>query len=440
MSDATNRRVAVVGGGPAGLTAAWTLHRAGVGGVTVFEAGASVGGKVRSVQIDDRSYELGAYVVTQAYDTVLELTEAVGLTDRLVQAPERYVIDVAGAHGLRSFGDFLKDERGLAHGVLALFGWMQEMLEHRELYAPGLSQADPTELFVPFTEYEQEERVEAIGHLFRPVFCSLGYGYYEDTPAMYVLKFIDWAKVQIVLKSALGVKQDWPRMFDCGFQELWRQVGERLDVRTNSPVTRISPTESGLVEVHTSDGCHHVFDEVILAVSPVRAVPLLHDYPARRSMLERFQTLDYRATLFRATGLDAVKGVTAYIAEHQVPETIGRTLLISQPWPENPDLFLSYAFAGPDQDEAHIRRTLAEDVAALGGELVSVEHHQSWPDYFPHLGTHALRDGVHTQLEALQGRGGLTLVGGLMNFETVEDSAAYAKQTAQALLARWARS
>ena len=46
--------VVIVGGGMAGLSAAWTLHRQGIP-VTVLEKTEHVGGVVRSVRMNDHS-------------------------------------------------------------------------------------------------------------------------------------------------------------------------------------------------------------------------------------------------------------------------------------------------------------------------------------------------------------------------------------------------
>src|SRR5439155_943128 len=56
-------RVAVVGGGPAGLAAAYRLTAAGVPTV-VFEAGSSIGGLARSMEIWGQPVDLGAHMFT----------------------------------------------------------------------------------------------------------------------------------------------------------------------------------------------------------------------------------------------------------------------------------------------------------------------------------------------------------------------------------------
>lgn len=74
------RRVVVVGAGFAGLAAALTLRRHGIG-VVVFEARDRVGGRVHSQALADGSViELGAEFILPRHETVRRLAEELGLT------------------------------------------------------------------------------------------------------------------------------------------------------------------------------------------------------------------------------------------------------------------------------------------------------------------------------------------------------------------------
>ncbi|WP_268932222.1 FAD-dependent oxidoreductase [Nocardioides okcheonensis] len=58
MSERPPRRVVVIGGGIAGLGAAWDLQRAGVE-VTVVEKGDEIGGRCRSTRFAGQDVALG---------------------------------------------------------------------------------------------------------------------------------------------------------------------------------------------------------------------------------------------------------------------------------------------------------------------------------------------------------------------------------------------
>lgn len=424
-TDIDDLRIAVVGAGPAGLTAAWTLRELGYDRVTVFEREAEVGGKVRSVTVDGQSYELGAYVVTEEYDTVLNLVQRHGL--ELREAPPRMVLDITGEHGPRGFGSWLLDERGVGESILALLRYLKLTRRYAELYEPGLRRVPP-ELSTPFATFQHDRMIEPVGLLFQPVFCSLGYGYYEEMPALYPLKFMDRSKVGIVLRSALGVDQDWPKLFTEGFQGLWRAVASDLpDVRTSTAVTalrRVRGDGPTRVEV-TANGVTEVFDHVIFAASPDVARWLLDCTAEEEALLSQVRHLTYTATLFRAEDLDPLDGITGYVAQHQTPATRGRTLLVSSPHAGS-KVYLAYQLAGDDQDGQLLQAWLREDVVALGGRVTEVLEHARWR-YFPHVGPDAVAEGWHARMDDLQAADGLSWVGGALNFETVEDSAAQAR-------------
>lgn len=64
--------VAVVGGGWAGCAAALTLAEAGVA-VTLFEAGRTLGGRARAVELEGRRLDNGQHILLGAYEQTLQL-------------------------------------------------------------------------------------------------------------------------------------------------------------------------------------------------------------------------------------------------------------------------------------------------------------------------------------------------------------------------------
>ncbi|WP_460369294.1 protoporphyrinogen oxidase, partial [Actinocorallia lasiicapitis] len=77
------KHVAVVGGGIAGLSAAWYLHRAGLA-VTVLEGSPEVGGKLRTSELAGQPLDEGAESMLARRPEGLELVRELGLADRLV--------------------------------------------------------------------------------------------------------------------------------------------------------------------------------------------------------------------------------------------------------------------------------------------------------------------------------------------------------------------
>ena len=167
-----------------------------------------------------------------------------GTPAQLREAPPRYVVDIESGR-TRDFGDFLSDSYGTLTSLVSIARFLWLTVKHRDLYEPGLVGADPS-LRPRFSDYIRGRGIDPVAHLFRPVFCSLGYGYFEEIPALYVLKFLDRSKIIIVLKSALGIEQSWPRVFTTGFQSLWQAVADGVaDVWDSNALARILDAESG---------------------------------------------------------------------------------------------------------------------------------------------------------------------------------------------------
>lgn len=100
----TKARVAIIGGGIAGVNAAYRLKQSGVKS-TVYEATSRVGGRMYTARGEfsgELLCELGGELIDSNHVTLLALADELGLTldDRMADAPAGYVVDtwwVAGA-------------------------------------------------------------------------------------------------------------------------------------------------------------------------------------------------------------------------------------------------------------------------------------------------------------------------------------------------------
>jgi squalene-associated FAD-dependent desaturase len=86
LAVSVTAHVAVIGGGWAGCAAALTLAEAGVT-VTLLEAGRTLGGRARAVEVDGLSLDNGQHILLGAYEQTLQLIDRLHSTDGLWRLP-----------------------------------------------------------------------------------------------------------------------------------------------------------------------------------------------------------------------------------------------------------------------------------------------------------------------------------------------------------------
>ncbi len=421
-------RIAILGAGVAGLTAAEALRRRGYTDVVIYEAQDRVGGKVKTKMVDDRPYELGAYITLESDDEVLALIERHGVAVR--PALERRVHDLDAGGALLEFEDWQAKRFTTLQTAAAAARYLLLCAKHREIFCPGgFGDADP-ELFVPSDRFFADEGLEAVAWLYQPIMAGLGYGFYSETPALYAMRFIDPAKLAVLVRTLLD-RDSRVDMVTAGFEALWARVAEDHDVRLNHRVTAVRRSKQGhgwAVDV-TACGVVERFDRVITTISRPEMVHILDASTEERSLYGALRFNPYVTTLFRAEGL--AEGVTAYLGQHSTPETRGRLMIYSQPHTDR-DLYLGWQL-GERADAAGLAQALREDVAAVGGRVTAVEHQEFWPDYFPQVDGAALARGHFRDLDAQQGRQGTYYAGAMVDYELTGTAAAWA----QALVERY---
>ena len=75
-----NTRIAIIGAGPAGLSAGMYLEKKGYFNYTILEKNDHVGGKCNSPTYNGRRYEMGAIMGVPSYYAVHDVEEFAGIT------------------------------------------------------------------------------------------------------------------------------------------------------------------------------------------------------------------------------------------------------------------------------------------------------------------------------------------------------------------------
>jgi oxygen-dependent protoporphyrinogen oxidase len=417
-------RIAVVGAGPSGLMAAYTLKQQGYTNVTVFEQNNRVGGKVNSFHSGANISELGAVFASPDYTLVL------GLADKYHIPYTAYTLGQAilDEHGQKqTFESFLTSRYSLVQILGATVSYAAALTLFSGINRDGFALQAP-DLYLPMGQFAQKYGFAPIAELVKSIMIGFGYGYYETTPALYFMKLMGWL---VKIGGPMGLTPATYYTFPTGFQSIWEAVAAELNVKLNSQVTNIvrrgvfAPSR---VQIAINGGALQDFDAVIIS-APLNKVSNFMTLTAEETQLfSQVQIERYFVSLFAAGGLTPEEAL--FFHGNATPSQINHVNVWANRDHTSP-VFVGYQIADFTTPAAQITNILAQDVAGQGGGFGGLLLRQEWPDYFPHVNTQSLQQGFYERMELLQGKNNVFYVGGTMSFETVEHSARYAKSLVQ---------
>lgn len=251
-------RIAVIGAGPAGLTAALRLEQAGHV-VTVFEANAHVGGRTHSAHFGPRHHlDTGAGWLTSAYARTLALLDELGERWRLnpmrASGPQELLVD-----GERYLGNSApRTTRG--YPLIpptdrdAIHGWLKSLEDYPGDLRTGLD----------FDHEDAETHMQRVSeaatrYLFAPMFEGL-FAPLRDQSAEFLRSWV-----------ASGRVEYW--QVEDGMDAPFLELASHLDVRTGTPVATIRDDTVGIA-LETSTGTL-VFDGAVVAIPAPRAAHIV---------------------------------------------------------------------------------------------------------------------------------------------------------------------
>ena len=288
--DARLKRVAVVGGGWAGLAAAVELCAAGRNEVTVFEAAKQLGGRARSVELDGQLLDNGQHILSGAYRESLRLMRRVGADpDRLLA---RLPLDISFPRaGFQLRLPHLPAPFNLAIGLFGARGCAFS----EKLRAVRFTRALQARQF----KLEHDMRVDELLNRHQQT-GTLRRFFWEPLCLAALNTGPENASAQIfanVLRDSLGGARPATDLLlpttDLG--TLFPQAAARYieahggKIRRSTRVDAISPSTAGPgLAIH-----QEIFDDVIVAVAPQHAASLLADHPETAGVATQVASYTY---------------------------------------------------------------------------------------------------------------------------------------------------
>lgn len=275
----TRARVAVVGSGVAGLTAAWIISKSA--DVTLYEADARLGGHAdtHDVELDGRTYPADTGFIVhneRTYPVLLRLFDELGVQTRpsemsLSIRDDGARIEWAGALGLRG----LLPRPGLLLNARHLRMLVEIPRFHRrarrvlrDLEAGVVDESQTMEAFLRAGRFSDHFRRHFMEPLIAAVW-SCDPDRALEYPAVYLFRFLDHHGMLRVFGSPR-----W-RTVVGGSRTYVERVAERLhEVRCGVKVTQVVPDDAGAL-LTDGNGTTTRYDAVVIATHPGQALELL---------------------------------------------------------------------------------------------------------------------------------------------------------------------
>jgi len=296
-------------------------------------------------------------------------------------------------------------------------------------------QPDPEgDLAMPFEAFLRHHGLQSLARLFHVPVTNYGYGFLDEIPAAYALKYMRPGMLDAFIAYGLGRRQAIGWLPRVGYQGLMSALAADLGDCVRTGVRDIAVTRDERILVRIGDHPPETYDLLIVA-SP-DAATCLDLTEEEAGVLRRVTHRNYATVLLEADGIPP-GGYGFNLGEGGAvvaPRDRG-PLQMLRPWEDRPHV-ICYAYA---RDAAvgleDLVERCRETVERIGGQVREVLDARAW-SYFPHLDCAALREGQSDRLRALQRSHPRTRwAGSLFSFEIVEDAMAQAAHLVDTVLA-----
>jgi len=427
-------RVAIIGAGASGLTAAYELQKKGFTRITLYEGDSRIGGKVKTIEVDGREVELGAVIGLKDIRTLYRMAHDLGIAGISPLRPHAYVVtkNLAGEYDRTRLEKYWGGYSRVAVALgLVRFSRIVFGSRFKTVFRPGYYDLDPDLVNLTTAEFARKYRFESI---LEPIhaFCYMtGYGELDEVPAMFHMKLMkSLLNTRIGQLISFGFNSSF-YAFDEGFLKIWEGVRDHLvanglDLRLGSMVTHVErkarDRDRTSISV-TAGGTIQTFDRLIVTTSPDQTLQYMDSTPDERELFSRVSYFNYHTVVFKAEGLNEDEWVM--LRDNMSADRNGHLFTYYHDDPGT-KIYTGYQFNDWSKSQTQLNDVLRQDIAELGGSVTEIVTRESWK-YFPHMEPESLDVDYYPRLNALQGQNGTYYLGGLFAFETTTHCAQFAE-------------
>lgn len=450
-----NERICIIGGGPAGLAAGMYLEKKGYTNYQILEKDGEVGGKCHSPHYaskadgsDVRRFEEGAIMGCDSYFAVREaeifggssheggpelIREYKNAQGKLIYPfePKKNIFAIPMLLKMKKqvkrLGELLETKyqgydvtghRGLASGKFD--GPSPATPEMKTIQGENPNLKD---LMLPFKDFCALNKVELVQKIWIGPFTAFGYGYFDEIPAAYVLKYLDF---HTLIEFINGRLWTWKE----GTQSIWEGVDAHLKnhARLNCNITKVE-RKDGKVYV-TVGGKVEEYDDVIIT-APLQFMPQYFD--ATQEEKDLFAKIHHEPYDVLTTRIEDNQWPpkSAYVFDNMTTERLGHLMIYYHRWDDiKEQVVTTYALRAHknmnDIPYDECKKTVLDDMKTANVPVKEIITEHDWY-YFPHIFTEDYQTGWYDKVEAMQGQLHTYYAGEIMCFGDMEETAEYSR-------------
>lgn len=235
------------------------------------------------------------------------------------------------------------------------------------------------DLALPFKEFCEKNGVELVQDIWIGPFTAFGYGYFDEIPAAYVLKYLDFQTTMNFVKVNLWTWKD-------GTQSIWEHLNDKIKhpALLNSDITKVE-RKDGKIFI-TVNGTVEEFDKLIVT-APLQffgEYADIHDDEKKY-----FDKIDYERydTMGFTTKPEDAPEISYYIMENMTPDRLGHLMVYYHRWADLQDqMYVTYTLrkhkGGKELDYEDTKKVVLDDLNIMGNPAEKVIDEGAWY-YFP---------------------------------------------------------
>lgn len=414
-----DKKIAIIGAGASGLSAAYYLKKKGYKNIIVFEKENRLGGKCHTILYKNKPYDVGAVFAPLYYKSVLSLAKEFNCE---LNAPTRHNAFYDLENNRIMPFSFVRSHSYYC-SFLAYLTFLKLLIKYR--YVKNLNNRHyPPEIVQPFASFIQQYKLEPLTRIFEILICVMGYGSFKNISTVDVLKYLAPVSFSsFFLISMAHTKFRYIKEFTKGYQNLWESVvNNNLNVELNADVQAITHSNNGKITLQFQ-GKKEIVDVLIVSVSIDQLYEKFKDIDLS-FIKDKVEYVDYTSFLFHSKGEIIFPGNLLF-----TPSTFdGAPLVIKKFYPDE-DVYLTYAiYEDKKLSLKDKRENLLASLKKIGMTRDQIRFIRtiSWK-YYPHYSLASIKENIPKRILDLQGKNNLYFIGSLVSFETVNDTVNFSK-------------